>query len=98
MLVGLNISSFSRLWRAAHDFDSSTEEEKDHDDKKSSFSTKKQNEELKKANKELWRRIEELQKKKTSIAKENAELKRKMDLSPFLPGNNWTSSFLTFQC
>ena len=83
------------MWRAAHDFDSSTEVGKDHEDNEFA---KKQNKELKKANKELWRRIEELQKEKTSIAKENAELKRKMDLSPFLPGNTLISSSLTFQC
>ena len=75
----------------------STEEEKDHEFNEFA---RKQNAELKKANKDLWKRVDELQKEKTSIAKENAELKRKIDLSPFLPlpGNtlNLISFYLTF--
>ena len=42
---------------------------------------------MKKANRELWKRVEELQKEKSSIAKENAELKMKIDQSQSLPGN-----------
>ena len=57
-----------RLWRAAHNLDSSPKEEKDEDGNESSFSVKKQNEQLKKANRELWKRIDELQNEKTSIA------------------------------
>ena len=64
----------------------STQEEKDSD-----FSSLTQkNKELKKANKELWNRVEELQKEKTSIANENTELKREIDLS--LSGNTLKSS------
>ena len=64
----------------------STQEEKDSD-----FSSLTQkNKELKKANKELWNRVEELQKEKTSIANENTELKREIDLS--LSGKTLMSS------
>ena len=64
----------------------STQEEKDSD-----FSSLTQkNKELKKANKELWNRVEELQKEKTSIANENTELKRRIDLS--LSGKTLMSS------
>ena len=79
---GLNIP-FLRLWKAAHYLDSSTstEEEKDHEDNE----PKNDNAELEKFNKALKRRVKELQKETTSIAKENAELKLKIDLSPSLP-------------
>ena len=68
------------------------EEEKDQEGsaKESSFFAKRENAELKKANKELWNRVEELQKEKTSIANENTELKRKIDLS--LSGKTLMSS------
>ena len=78
------------MWKAAQNLDSSTststQEEKDSD-----FSSLTQkNKELKKANKELWNRVEELQKEKTSIANENTELKREIDLS--LSGKTLMSS------
>ena len=99
-LVGLNISSVLRLWKAAQNLESSTstEEEKDNEDNELSIFAKKENAELKKANKDLWKRVEELQKEKTSIAKENAELKRKIDLSPSLAlsGNTLIPFSLTF--
>ena len=75
--------------------DSCNSTEEDHESKESSFSTK--NAELKKANRALWKRIEELQKEKISVAEENAELKRKIELSPLLPGNPLKSSFSIFQ-
>ena len=96
--VALNIFSVLRLWKAAQNLESSTstEEEKDHEFNEFA---RKQNAELKKANKDLWKRVDELQKEKTSIAKENAELKRKIDLSPSLPlsGNTLIPSSLMFQ-
>ena len=66
-----------------------TEKEKDHND-----FNKKQNAELKKANKELWKKVEDLQREKTSITKENEELKKKIEVSPFLPGNIYFDIFL----
>ena len=60
-------------------------EDKDEEDTESNV--KKQNTELKMANKELWKRVEELQKEKNSLAQENTELKRKIELPPILPGN-----------
>ena len=78
------------MWKAAQNLDSSTSTSTQEEEDSDFSSVTQKNKELKKANKELWNRVEELQKEKTSIANENTELKREIDLS--LSGNTLKSS------